>query len=144
METLARINGMIRDVLVPALSAKFPGRGMRTGVPPDPIAIFPAAHAAVGDVSIWDDDEEATVGIGDITHHHFNPYNSNLTDPESEQWITQAVVEFLEKLFADRVLLQKGRTCAWGSMQWLEDGEGIPPPREDGDAFLWSGPLTQE
>jgi hypothetical protein len=114
---------------------------MKIGTPPDPIAVFPAVHPAVGDVNIWDDDEEATVGIGDITHHHFNPYDSELTDEEANQWITDRVVEFLELLFSDHVLLQKRTRSNWGSMESFGEEEGIPPLREDAEGFLWSGPL---
>jgi hypothetical protein len=133
---------MIRDILLPALSERFPGRGMRIGTPPEPIAVFPAVHPAVGDVNIWDDDEEATVGIGDITHDHFNPYDPELTDEEANRWITDAVVKFLEQLFADRVLLQKGRRSNWASITRFGDEDGIPPLREDAEGFLWSGPLA--
>jgi len=133
---------MIREILVPVLRDRFHERGLKFGIPPDPIAIFPAAHVAVGDVSIWDDGDEATLGIGDITHHHFNPYDSTLTEEAAARWITEEVVGFLEKLFADRVLLQKGRTSNWGSMEWFAEDEPIPPIRDGADAFLWSGPIT--
>jgi len=62
---------MIRDVLLPKLMDRFPGRGIRTGTPPGPIAVFPASHPEVGDLSIYDDVEEATVSIGMITHGHY-------------------------------------------------------------------------
>ncbi|MHC9539942.1 MAG: hypothetical protein AB9903_10520 [Vulcanimicrobiota bacterium] len=61
---------MIRDVLLPKLMDRFPGRGLRTGAPPGLIAVFPAAHPEVGDLTIYDDGEEATVCIGTITHGH--------------------------------------------------------------------------
>ena len=135
---------MIRDVLLPALRARFSRREMRAGMPPAPIAVFPAAHSAVGDVSIWDDGDEATVGVGSITHHHINPHDSNLSARECAEWVTEEVIAFLERLFADRVLLQKGRQSKWGSMQSLADGEAIPAIRDDVDAFLWSGPLISK
>ena len=58
----------IRDVLIPRLEQRFAGRALRTGTPPDPITVFPAVHPAVGDCSIWDEGDEATIGVGAITH----------------------------------------------------------------------------
>lgn len=63
---------MIRNVLVPALHARFPDRGLRTGDPPEPIAVFPAARPEVGDLCIWGDGDVATAAIGEVTHDHFS------------------------------------------------------------------------
>src|SRR5256885_23827 len=98
---------MIRDVLIPALEANFPDRGMRIGEPADPIAVFPAAHPEVGDVTIHDDGNEAIVHVGDITHGHFGWDDPNRTDAEAAQAVTEQLVRFLKDLFADRVLLWK-------------------------------------
>ena len=132
---------MIREVLLSALSKSFRGRGMKIGTAPV-IAVFPAAHPSVGDVTIRDDGNEATVSIGIITHQHFNPYDSSLSANQLAAWVTEEVVAFLEQLFADRILLQKGRTTNWGRMQRIGDGEDIPAIRDDCFAFLWSGPLN--
>ena len=70
---------MIRDVLGPALRERFASRTFTTDVPPNPIAVFSAAHSEVGDVSIWDDGDEATVSIGGISHGHYNPYDPSLS-----------------------------------------------------------------
>jgi hypothetical protein len=53
---------MIRDVLLPALQSRFPSRGFRADASPNAIGSFPSAHEQVGDVTIWDDGDEATVG----------------------------------------------------------------------------------
>src|SRR6266478_4285680 len=98
---------MIRDLLLPALSANFPNRGLRTGEPPDAIAVFPAAHSEVGDVSIYDDGNEAMVSVGQISHGHFGWDDSNRTDAEIAKSVTDEVVRFLMDLFADRIVLWK-------------------------------------
>src|SRR5262245_39329931 len=135
---------MIRSILLPALRARFSRRELRAGMPPEPIAVFPAAHSAVGDVSIWDNDDEATVSVGEIAHQHFNPHDSSLSAPERAEWITEEVVNFLERLFADRVLFLKSRQSNWSSTQRLEDGDPVPEIRSDVDAFLWSGPVSSK
>lgn len=135
----------IREILLPALEAAFPASGMRIGNPPGPVAVFPAACAEVGDVQVYDDGEEATVVIENVTHHHTNPYDSSPYDPkmtpsERAQWITDEVVEFLHALFDDRVLLwsrQQGK----GGGGWSRPYEGIIPDDvpQDADVFVWSG-----
>ena len=65
----------IRDVLVPMLVEHFKDRGLTLGEPPDPIAVFPAAHPLVGEVRIADRGTSADVAVGDIAYDHFfNPY----------------------------------------------------------------------
>jgi len=58
---------MIRDVVLPALLAHFPNRGFRLDDSPNAIGIFPAAHDSVGDVTIHDDGDKATIFVGAIT-----------------------------------------------------------------------------
>lgn len=129
----------IREVLVPALEAAFPGSGMRVSASPDPVATFPAACAEVGDVHIYDDGDEATVVIENVTHHHSNPYESEMSSRERAEWVTQEVVEFLRALFDDRVFLwarQQGK----GGGGWAQPYEGVIPDDvpEDADVFVWS------
>jgi hypothetical protein len=132
---------MIRDVLVPALQARFRTRGIKTGTPPGPIAVFPAANPAVGDISIFDEGNEAKLQIGTLTHQHFNPYNTSLSQSERAKIITEEMVEFLRRLFADRVLILRGRGTAWSNVRVLDDDDELPaiPPNTEG--FLWSGPV---
>jgi hypothetical protein len=44
--------GMIRVLLSTTLTEQFPGRGLRLGTPPEPAALFPSSHPAVGDLTI--------------------------------------------------------------------------------------------
>jgi hypothetical protein len=57
------------------LAERFPGDGLRTGSPPNPLATFPAVDEAVGDVRISQDGDEVRVAIGTITHGHFSLYD---------------------------------------------------------------------
>ena len=132
---------MIREILLPALQAKFPNRGFRRDDSANDIGVFPAAHAEVGDVTIDDDGNEATVYIGEITHGHFNPYDERLSEKEIAEHVASDVVNFLDDLFADRVLLWKspdGRSGGWRRL-----GEDNPYSIMDGDdiTYLWSGPV---
>jgi hypothetical protein len=129
----------IRDVLVPALEGAFPTSGMRVAVHPEPVAVFPAACPEVGDVQIYDDGDEATVVIENVTHHHVNPYDAKMTPSERAEWVTHEVLVFLHALFEDRVFLwsrQKGKSGGG----WQQPFERLIPddvPR-DADMFVWS------
>jgi hypothetical protein len=132
---------MIRDILLPKLMERFPDRGLRAASPPDPVATFPAAHPAVGDLSIWDDGGEAMVAVGDITHGHFNPNDGSLTPEQVAERVAADVLGFLEDLFADRILLWK--SPAGGSGGWVVLGNDEALSLMDGDdlTFTWSGPV---
>ena len=131
---------MIRDRLIPALKTEFSGWEISFDEPPQPIATFPACQEAVGKVTVYDDGEEATVCIENITHGHFNPYDESLNPEEREKIITEDVVEFLKALFSNRVLLHTtpdNRVGGWSRLD-LQDGpvELSPSARY----FLWSKP----
>lgn len=135
----------IRDVLVPMLIARFNDRGLILGEPPEPIAVFPAAHALVGQVRIFDRDTSADLAVGDIAYDHFfNPYEAERGTADAVQGIANDVVRFLDELFTDRLLM------------WRSSDGRSRHPRVRGDAghsaplviddreyelFVWSQPL---
>jgi len=133
---------MIRDVLLPALIANFSNRGFRAEEPPN-VGVFPAANLNVGDVTIVDDNYEATIYIGDITHGHFGPYDERVSDAQIAQEVTVAVVDFLKALFDDRVLLFKSPTNGSGGWQVMGYDHQLSL-----DAnmltYLWSGPTNPD
>lgn len=131
---------MISDLLLPALRDRFANRGLQPGKSGNEIALFPAIHPEVGDITIWDDGDEATIGIGEITHGHFNPYDDSFTSDQIAERVTEEVIEFLEDLFADRVLLWKSPDGRSGGWQVLGHGDD-DPPRGDNLRYLWSGPI---
>src|SRR5262249_18304850 len=116
-------------------------RGFRPVNDARTIGTFPAAHSDVGDVTIWDDEHEATIGIGDITHGHFNPYDNTLTDQQVAQRVTEDVVEFLTTLLECRVLLWKSPDNGSGGWRRLDYQT---QSRLDSTAltYVWSGPVS--
>src|SRR5262249_44058665 len=111
---------MITDKLIPRLQQRFPDRPMKSGKPPEAIAVFAAAHPDVGDIQIFDDGSEVTLVAGKFTHGHFSDFNSKSAD-EVEENVVESVIEFLERLFADQVVL-------WGSHRggggWYDRNRG--------------------
>lgn len=134
---------MIRDKLIPALQQRYSDDGvqMGSGLKPDPVAVFPAKHPSVGELTIWDDGEEATVNIGEITHGHFNLYNPDLNQDQIDEGVSSQILDFLEDMFADKYLLWKSRDGRSGGWQHL-DHIDMPLERQtDADYFVWSGPF---
>jgi hypothetical protein len=105
--------------------------------------VFSAAHPAVGELAICDDDTEATIHLGELTHSHFNPYDAALSREEVAHRVVDDVVEFLHELFSDRVLIWSAPDGKSGG--WQRPFENIVP----GDAplgqnsFVWSGPVAR-
>jgi hypothetical protein len=128
---------MIKDKLLSELKKNLPQEGFRTGTSPDPIIVFTAKHPNVGDLSIWDDGDEVTVSIGDITHGHFDSFDSNLTQEKMESEIVERVVDFLRNMFADKYLLFKMQ--GGGGWQHLDYIEKPFKRRENTEYFIWSG-----
>src|ERR1700722_20381705 len=94
---------MLSSLLLPVLRERFPNRGLIEGGPPEPCAKFPGTHPGIRGVSIYDDGSELTVCVDDLTHGHFTEYDNTLPGAERERRIVDAVVEFLDALFADQV-----------------------------------------
>jgi hypothetical protein len=128
---------MLSDILLQHLQQRFPGRGLRTGSPPDPVAVFPAVHPEVGDIAIYDDGDELTLVAGRFSHAHYADYDDAHTPEEKATIAAEQVVAFLEEIFEDRVVL-------WGT----HEGGGGWYPRTDTNRaqasgrYVWSGPLS--
>jgi hypothetical protein len=132
---------MIRDVLIPELAERFPGRGLRTASPPNPLATFPAVNETVGDVRIWQDGDEVRVAIGTITHGHFSLHDATMSRDQIANQIVADVVGFLDDLFADRVLLWQSPDGRSGGWRVLGRDENLSPVGSENQAFIWSGPI---
>jgi hypothetical protein len=136
----------IGEILVPMLQERFPDRGMTLGSPPEPIAVFPAAHPDVGAASVWEGSGSgADIAVGDVAHDHFfNPYEEERGTPHAAEGIARNVVRFLEELFADRLLMWRstdGRTKGWRERG--DAGHTAPLVVDDRAYYtcIWSRPL---
>lgn len=125
----------ISDELLPILADRFPGQGDVFQGAADPCIRFPAIHPDVGDILIYDDDLEITLFAGNFTHVYF--YNDeDISNEESKRQIACEVADFLEKLFADQVLL-------WGSHDGIGGHRVLAagaPGGATANEYVWSGP----
>ena len=145
-----RTQGMaIREVLSEALLERFGERGLCVGPPPGPIAIFPAKHVDVGDVSVRDTGIEGNlsvlVSVGDIIADDFQNYDSHLQNRVREERLTADVVQFLHEILIDRLLVW--RSTDGRHAGWRERGNtGVSEPLVLDDRtyrlYVWSGPVA--
>ena len=131
---------MIRDRLIPALKSEFAGLEIAFNAPPQPTATFPAAQQAGGRIFVYDDSDEATVLIENITHGHFNPYDGKLSEAQRDERVTDDVVDFLKALFSDRVVLHCSADKHRGGWMRLDLKEGPVELSPAFQYFLWSRP----
>jgi hypothetical protein len=130
---------MIFDYLIPELRQRFPDRAFDVSFAPEPCLVVPAIHPEVGNLVITDEGYEVTLQAGNFTHGHFSNYDEHLSEDQKNQKIAEDVAQFMEELFADRIVL-------WGSHGrsggWFPRGERPSPLfRVRGRLFVWSGPL---
>ena len=130
---------MIRERLVPALRETFPDRPFVFSSPPDPIARLPSGCPEIGELAIYDDGHEATVCITQITHGHFNPYDTNLTQEQIDQQVTEDVIDFLRSLFSDHILLYRTPSRSMGGWATLDTTPNPNQLAKGREYFLWSG-----
>lgn len=135
---------MIRDSLTSALQQRFPDVGFVFSYASQPFARLSPSCAELGDLEIYDDGDEATVSIREITHTHFNPYQQ-MPEDDRDQWIADAVVEFLDALFADRILLYRTPDRRSGGFRRHDSPVDRSRPvagMEQYRCFVWSGPVA--
>jgi hypothetical protein len=133
---LGGIVGALFDLLEPELQRRFPGRGLVMVQGDYPYLRFPAIHPDVGDIEIYDDGDELTVGYGKFTHCHYGMYSAR-----SEQWAKEAV----DAVIADLAALFSDKLKMWGSHDGgggivREGYEEFYPADADYPLYVWSGP----
>ena len=78
-------------------------------------------------MAIYDDGDELTVYVDDLTHGHFAEYAEGLSESERAGRIVEAVAEFLDALFADRVVVWGQHNTGGGWYRRDLSGPGVVP-----------------
>jgi hypothetical protein len=145
----------IEGLLLAALVERFAGRGMRMGVAPDPLVVFPAKHAAVGDLRIWRPRVGASssgtiadvdVAIGDIVFDNVVNFDFDVDLRERGKRITCDVVRLLQQLFNDQLYFWKstdGRNSGWRECVDPAAAEPLVHDNRTYRTYIWSGPLGE-
>ncbi|MDP9140467.1 MAG: hypothetical protein M3O62_06720 [Pseudomonadota bacterium] len=99
----------------------------------------------MGDIEIYDDGDELTVVVGNFTHSHFGNYDQGISESERDTRISQALVGFLDALFADRIEMYGSHLGGGGTK--VRDGRsrGLASRALFGSkTYVWSGPLGND
>jgi hypothetical protein len=136
----------LRESLVRELTARFPGRGLRLGTPPDPAALFPASHPALGDLTICVTEAgfDVQITIGQMFGTNLTSFDTHLDDEERAARVTKETVRFVQELFADRLLFWRaadGPNSGWRESGVSGNREPLVLDNRVYHLYLWSGPL---
>jgi hypothetical protein len=106
---------------------------------------MPEASSDVGELVVWNDGDELTVGVGKISHHHFRTRDFDGVPPaEQMQRASAAAIEWIEAIFSNRVRFRVeyvgDRVCA-GSWWFADQGDGGRwlKPTTRAVEYTWSG-----
>lgn len=106
------------------------------------VVTIPASHSDTGNIVVWLDGDEVTVGIGEHFHCHFETYlDEGLPGAERERLAAERAVDFIASFMADSIVLrvtrERGRVVSAGT--YPVDTLDAPPKADEIDYF-WSGP----
>jgi len=124
---------------------------------------FPAVHQEVGDIHVWLDGDEITVGIGDYFHTHFDTYFERDTpEDQAESQAVENALIFINDFLSEKIVLEisySGLKPTAADVHYLE-GEGTAPWVSTGSLlglianrlrrrrttkhYVWSGPWSPE
>lgn len=129
---------MIRNILVPRLKERFKARGLQVFDGTRPFARFPSLIQELDGISIYDDGDEATIEIEPFTHSHVSAYGKELSEREAHEAVADSVIDFLDNLFADRLLFWTSNNRRIGGLMVFERPVTEAPADLRGDVFVWS------
>ena len=108
------------------------------------VVTVPALHPETGDIVVWLDGDEVTVGIGEHFHCHFETdLDGGVPQADRERLAVERAVEFIEAFMADSIVLrvrrEGGRVVSAGTHP-VDTQEASPDANETD--YLWSGPSS--
>lgn len=106
------------------------------------IVAIPASHRETGNIVVWLDGDEVTVGIGEHFHCHFETYlDDSIPQVERERLAVARAVDFIASFMADSIVLrvsrERGRIVSVTALP-LDTLEAQPNSEETD--YWWSGP----
>lgn len=145
------------------LARQLPSQAFSTEVGKTLTVTIRAIHPAVGDVTIWTENNEVTVDVGELYHCHFDPYCYQRADklPEAQEEAALRAVRFVADFLKDRITIGVRRSGGAPIGAWarhaaeptqppdlLLPGEFLSPTSsndpETGTArYRWSGPVSE-
>ena len=95
------------------------------------VVTIPARDAEVGDITVWLDGDEVTVGIGQLHHCHFEVYTqTHPTSDEREQAAAESAASYVRDVLDEKVHFQvqfEAGRCRGSSGWYPEHSERLRP-----------------
>jgi len=132
---------MLTAHIVQALKTEFPEVPFVFSSPPDPAASLVGPCEELSPLQICDDDDEATIYLGTITHGHLGCYEEGITEDERHRLIAEDVTDFVRDLFSDRIVAMSTLGGAVGGWRRLSADEALPAHSMLKRQFVWSHAL---
>lgn len=89
---------------------------------------MPEASSEVGELVVWNDGDELTVGVGKISHDHFPTWDfEGVPQAEQMQRASAGAIEWIEAIISDRVRFRveyEGERVVAGSSWVANQGDG--------------------
>ena len=133
---------MIREILVPAMRRRFPSAPFEYLDQDAPFAVLPSPCPEIGRLELFDDGDEVTVYLTEITHGHFSCYDEDATREEKERRVAESVLDFLAALLADRVVIYRVIGGLAGGWTTLDASDPLPSVSRMQKQYVWSGALV--
>jgi hypothetical protein len=132
----------VKEALLRRLASVLAHVPVRVPAEGDTLAIFPARHPEVGDVTVAANGEELVVMLGRFTHVHFASQDRALPPAARTEQVVSEAADFLEQLFADRIEFYGGpRGGGWRPRTGSKRG-GLSRWFFGRKTYVWSGPLA--
>ena len=127
----------MNPIFIEVMTSKFPNQFTTEFGNDHLFLVFPAKNPDFGDVDICEDYPGAyIVTLGKFTHGHFDVYDGS--DDEKAKEAAEEVVDFLENLFADRIVCF-GAHETGGGYCFNNSNDIDECANKWGDLFVWSG-----
>ena len=139
-----KINKTLLGMFLTMFEASYPQTKFNLGTFPNADIVFPARHPDTGDIQVWDDGDELTIGIGDFFHTHFDPVeqeSDERTKDEAKVECVASAVSFVGEFLDDRKILYvqfSGEEPGAVAITDYENDNSIPLGAKK---FVWSGPI---
>jgi hypothetical protein len=135
---------MLKDRIIEELQTRYPDTGFVTDANNNPFAILQNNCKEIGALEIYNDGDEVTISIREITHSHFNPYNEALSDSDRDNWIFEEVFDFLDALFDMRILFYRSPNRNTGGWVYTEEKVTTYDCERGMENFTWYGAITAD
>jgi len=107
-----------------------------------PELVIPAKHPETGELHVWLDDDEITIGIGESFHTHCCTYFFNSDDrSENEREAAREAVAFIRDVLADKVVVHVSSRITGSYHRGSADAPSLKPGVKE---CTWSGPFLRE